>query len=100
MAGSRSAGRRGTLRSLVALTLGLYVALLAAAPLEHHDLGCHLKSTTHCTTCVFASAPGHEARQVFQAAALPVVTWLAADAGATAIAGIDSAWASRAPPTR
>lgn len=100
MARSGSAGRRGTLTSLVALTLGLYVALLAAAPLEHHDLACHLKSPTHCTTCVFASAPGHEARQSIRATVMPVVAWLAADAGATAVAGIDSTWAGRAPPTR
>ena len=25
-------------------------------PLAHHDVLCHLKSTTHCTTCVVASS--------------------------------------------
>jgi len=42
--------------------LAAYACLLAAGPLDHHDIACHLKSTTHCTTCVYASAPGAEAR--------------------------------------
>lgn len=28
-----------------------YVAALAALPFAHHDLACHLKSSTHCTVC-------------------------------------------------
>ena len=32
--------------------------MLAAAllPLAHHDIACHLKSTTHCTTCIIGSS--------------------------------------------
>jgi len=32
--------------------------MLAAAllPFGHHDLVCHLKSTTHCTTCTVGSS--------------------------------------------
>jgi len=28
-----------------------YFAALAAMPFAHHDLVCHLKSSTHCATC-------------------------------------------------
>ena len=28
-----------------------YIAALAALPFAHHDLVCHLKSSTHCTVC-------------------------------------------------
>jgi hypothetical protein len=28
-----------------------YFAALAAMPFAHHDLLCHLKSSTHCATC-------------------------------------------------
>jgi hypothetical protein len=42
----------------VALAIGLYALVLAAAPAFHHDLACHLKSPTHCTTClVSVTAP-------------------------------------------
>jgi hypothetical protein len=42
----------------VALAVGLYALVLAVAPAFHHDLACHLKSPTHCTTClVSVTAP-------------------------------------------
>jgi len=28
-----------------------YIAALAALPFAHHDLACHLKSSTHCGVC-------------------------------------------------
>jgi hypothetical protein len=31
--------------------VALYVLAVAAMPFAHHDLVCHLKSSTHCTTC-------------------------------------------------
>jgi hypothetical protein len=37
-------------RALKALAV-VYVLALAAMPFAHHDLVCHLKSSTHCTTC-------------------------------------------------
>jgi hypothetical protein len=43
----RPTGLRYALRTVVAL----YVLALAAMPFAHHDLVCHLKSSTHCTTC-------------------------------------------------
>ena len=39
------------LRYALRLILALYVLALAAMPFAHHDLACHLKSSTHCTTC-------------------------------------------------
>jgi hypothetical protein len=32
--------------------LGIYALVLAASPLLHHDLECHLKSPGHCDACV------------------------------------------------
>lgn len=36
--------------------LGFYVLAAALMPLGHHDIACHLKSTTHCSTCVVGSS--------------------------------------------
>jgi hypothetical protein len=38
------------------VVLALYVLAAALMPLGHHDLACHLKSTTHCTTCIIGSS--------------------------------------------
>ncbi len=80
--------------------LALYVLAAALAPLGHHDIACHLKSSNHCTTCVVGSSA--------EAAADPAVlarSWLL-DLGAafadslnppaTATLGPSS---GRAPPT-
>jgi hypothetical protein len=44
--------RRVTRTAFVLAALSLYAALLAGNPLLHHDLACHVKSTTHCDACV------------------------------------------------
>jgi len=31
--------------------VAFYVLAFAAMPFAHHDLACHLKSSTHCATC-------------------------------------------------
>ena len=36
--------------------LAVYVLAAALLPLAHHDVVCHLKSSTHCTTCVVGSS--------------------------------------------
>ena len=41
--------RRG--RTWLLTLLAVYAVLLAANPLLHHDVSCHLKSPTHCTSC-------------------------------------------------
>ncbi len=46
------------------------MAAAALLPLAHHDISCHFKSSTHCTSCIIGSAgdlasdtaaPGHGA---------------------------------------
>lgn len=79
--------------------LALYVLAAALMPLGHHDIVCHLKSSTHCTTCVVGSSA--------EAAADPAVLarWWLLDAG-IALADADTLLATpvfgpfsgRAPP--
>jgi hypothetical protein len=47
---------RGTLGLQLKVVLAVYVLAAALMPLAHHDLLCHLKSTTHCTTCTVGSS--------------------------------------------
>jgi|SRR5688500_6806920 hypothetical protein len=42
---------RLSLRRLTLLGVVLHAAVLAAAPFEHHDLVCHLKTPQHCSSC-------------------------------------------------
>src|SRR4051794_5587115 len=42
---------RHQLGSLMKLVAAAYVLALAVLPFAHHDLVCHLKSSTHCWTC-------------------------------------------------
>lgn len=42
---------------MVAKTLlAAYVLVAALLPLAHHDALCHLKSSTHCTSCAVGSS--------------------------------------------
>jgi len=47
---------RGSVGLRLKVVLALYVLAAALMPLGHHDLACHLKSTTHCTTCIVGSS--------------------------------------------
>lgn len=94
----RPAGRRVTRGAVAALVLGLYVVLLGAGPLEHHDLACHLKSRTHCTTCVYASVPGDDTGSGEATAALPVVSLVGSSPVERPSAGAELTRADRAPP--
>ena len=42
---------RRQLGVILRFVITAYVAALAALPFAHHDLACHLKSSTHCTVC-------------------------------------------------
>jgi hypothetical protein len=42
--------------------LAAYVLAAALMPLAHQDVICHLKSSTHCTTCLAASSGEAAAR--------------------------------------
>lgn len=87
------------------LALGLrviaafYLLAVALLPLAHHDVVCHTKSATHCTTCVVGSSvePSSDRAGLAQA---PL-----ADLGAAAVvqrSGLTAASlgvaAGRAPP--
>jgi hypothetical protein len=47
---------RGAPRGFIRVILGLYIAAAALLPLAHHDIACHFKSSTHCTSCIIGSA--------------------------------------------
>jgi hypothetical protein len=84
---------------LAQAVLAAYWSLLAAGPLDHHDVACHLKSATHCTTCVQASVPDTAARP-----GTHVVPLLAADTLRPARSGAPTAACvskpgDRSPPT-
>jgi hypothetical protein len=54
---SRSGSRpRGSIGLRLKVVLALYVLAAALLPFGHHDLPCHIKSTTHCTTCTVGSS--------------------------------------------
>ncbi len=46
----------GALGFGVRAVLVVYALAAALLPLGHHDIACHLKSPTHCTTCVVGSS--------------------------------------------
>lgn len=100
MPGLRGSGRLGTRRAAVAVTLGLYALLLTVGPFGHHDLACHLKSPTHCTTCVFTSTPGPQPGNGVQLTTLPATTPLGGDVAARSTAGEHWTQTDRAPPPR
>ncbi|MEP6915077.1 MAG: hypothetical protein ABJC89_05500 [Acidobacteriota bacterium] len=44
--------RRGVrLRRVLNFIVAAYIVAFAALPFAHHDLVCHIKSSTHCTVC-------------------------------------------------
>src|SRR5436190_24157463 len=47
---------RGSAGLRLKVVLALYVSAAALLPFGHHDLVCHIKSTTHCTTCAVGSS--------------------------------------------
>ncbi|HEU4938035.1 MAG TPA: hypothetical protein VFT39_16365 [Vicinamibacterales bacterium] len=83
---------RGSVGLRLKVVLALYMLAAALLPLGHHDLACHIKSTTHCTTCAVGSSA--------EAAADPAVlarSWLF-DAGSPVIDSVDAPHsASRRP---
>jgi hypothetical protein len=56
MTTSVSRARGGSSSALLKAVLSLYVLAAALMPLGHHDVACHLKSSTHCTTCVVGAS--------------------------------------------
>lgn len=62
-------------RPLAFMGVALYAIFVMLAPLEHHDLACHLKNPLHCTACT-SNLPGSDPQgpQI-------VGAWSLADAG-------------------
>jgi hypothetical protein len=56
MSTSRRLPRGTRLELRLRAVLAVYVLAAALLPLAHHDIVCHLKSSTHCTTCVVGSS--------------------------------------------
>jgi hypothetical protein len=76
-------GRSGPLVSRVVFLA--FVVAIAALPFAHHDLLCHLKSSTHCATCHIGTSTAHGGTHAALAAVdLPEAGW-AADACAVSI---------------
>ena len=42
---------RRRLGVVLKFVVAAYIAALAVLPFAHHDLACHLKSSTHCAVC-------------------------------------------------
>jgi hypothetical protein len=61
----------------IRLVAAAYVLALALLPFGHHDLVCHLKSSTHCTTCLAGTSADDNTAQPTQ------LTVTLADAGQT-----------------
>ena len=81
--------------------MAAYFVALAALPFAHHDLVCHLKSNTHCTTCHVGTSADDSSTQP----ALPQVHL--SDAGradqdvfSTAASCALSPSSGRSPPSR
>ena len=75
---------RGSVGLRLKVVLALYMLAAALLPFGHHDLVCHIKSTTHCTTCTVGSSA--------EAAADPAVLarfWLL-DAGVPVVDPVDT----------
>ena len=68
-------GQTGWLQRLRVLGVVLHLAVVLAAPFEHHDLVCHLKQPFHCTACV--SSPLSSSPKTVSV----VGAWTLADAG-------------------
>lgn len=88
--------RLGVLRRFV---IAAYIAALAAMPFAHHDLVCHLKSSTHCATCHIGTSADPGGTQPALAPADQADAGCPLDARASAPAAcVLSPSAGRAPP--
>lgn len=90
---------RPRLGVLLRFVIAAYIAALAAMPFAHHDLVCHLKSSTHCATCHIGTSADPGGTQPVLAAAdyadagCPLDTLVHA-----AVTCVLSSSAGRAPP--
>ena len=57
------------LQRFALLGVVLHTLLVAAAPFEHHDLICHLKTPQHCTSCTLSPVGSNAATSTTPGAA-------------------------------
>jgi hypothetical protein len=70
---------------ILKFVVAVYIAALATLPFAHHDLACHLKSSTHCGVCHVGTSTDDTGLQ-------PALGHAdLADAGRTAEAGVSIA---------
>ena len=72
--------RRFSLRSARSLILATYVVVVATLPLLHHDIACHVQSSTHCTICLVGSADKAPDCDALSAAQLVLIAYLGFEA--------------------
>ena len=90
---------RPRLGVILRFVLAAYFAALAASPFAHHDLVCHLKSSTHCTTCHVGTATDPDGTQPSLTAADFPDAGRAAERTSTLVVSYTiSPSAGRAPP--
>jgi hypothetical protein len=96
---SAPARRRVTSWS-VRLVVAAYVLAAALLPLAHHDIACHLKSATHCSTCIIGSAGDLASDETpLRSTALDAAGWTAAESHAALASASTTATTGRAPPS-
>ena len=90
---------RPRLGVLLRFVIAAYIAALAAMPFAHHDLVCHLKSNTHCSTCHVGTSTDPGGTQPVLAAADYADAGRPVDTSADgAVSCVLSSSAGRAPP--
>ena len=70
---------RRPVRALVRTVAIAYVVAFAMLPFAHHDLLCHLKSSTHCTVCHLSTSGDDSAEGASVASVTLVPAGVAAD---------------------
>lgn len=84
---------RRRLGVILRFVIAAYVAALATLPFGHHDLACHLKTSTHCGVC-------HVGTSVDETGAQPALGQVnLADAGRATVAGASFARSSVSRPS-
>jgi hypothetical protein len=91
-----------TLRlDLMKVVVATYVLAAALLPLSHHDIACHFKSTTHCTTCIIgSSAEAADDSATLTHAQFVDAGQAAGEISAPALSTVDESTAGRSPPAR
>ena len=84
---------RRRLGIILRFVIAAYVAALATLPFGHHDLACHLKTSTHCGVC-------HVGTSADDTSAQPALGHVnLADAGRAMVAGTSFAVSSVSRPS-